>query len=416
MRARIETACLWLVATAASLFLAFHFTLVMDYAVDGGPTIHALLHGDLGHLPQPAMGPFSILLRLPFAWLARGHSQLLEYRLGAVPCILAAGALGVHLARRALDAGRSRLFALGIVLFAVLNPANFHAMANGHPEEILGGALCVAAVVAASEGRSLLVTAALLGLALATKQWAVVAIGPVLLAAPRRRLAVALTGIALAAALTLPLMLSNPDGFATTTRTSAGATVGLTPASLWAPFEHVRHVRIFDGVAHRTIERRYMSPLLAGNAKKLIVALAALLPLAYWWRRRRPRAEDALLLLALLLALRCGLDPLTTAYYTAPLLLALLAHEVMHERGPPVLTTIAGAVIWYLTARTVWVIEPDKVTAIFLGWMVPLLAYLAARLYASSVTSALGKWLSTSLPSSVTITRSSIRTPNAPGR
>ena len=53
---------------------------------------------------------------------------------------------------------------------------------------------------------------------------------------------------------------------------------------------------------------------------------------------------------------------------------------------------------------------------IFLGWMVPLLVYLGVRVYAPSVISDLGKWLNTSLPPSVTMTRSSIRTPNAPGR
>jgi hypothetical protein len=123
-----------------------------------------------------------------------------------------------------------------------------------------------------------------------------------------------------------------------------------------------------------------------------------------------------MLLLALLFALRCALDPLTTAYYATPLLLALMAYECLYSRGPPLLTTVSGAVLWYLTMHVVWVIEPRTVTAIFLGWMVPLLVYLGVRVYAPKVISDFGKWLNTSLPSSVTMTRSSIRTPNAPGR
>ena len=39
-------------------------------------------------------------------------------------------------------------------------------------------------------------------------------------------------------------------------------------------------------------------------------------------------------------------------------------------------------------------------------WMVPLLVYLGVRVYAPKVISDFGKWLSTSLPASVTMTRS----------
>ena len=415
MRARIEIACLGAFAVLASFYVAFHQTFIGDYEVDGAPTIHALLHGHL-HAPQPAMGPLSIWLRLPFVWLVRDSSLLTQYRVGALPCLFVAGAVGVYLATRVRAAGRSPWLAFGVVAFSVLNPANFHAMANGHPEEILGAALCVAAMVAAIERRSLLVVGVLLGLALATKQWAVLAIGPVLIAAARGRIKTALLAIALAAVLTAPLALPNLGGFTTSNRTSADATIALTPASIWVPLEHKYKVRIFDGVASRMIEKRSLSHAIAGRAKPLIVLLGALLPLGYAWRRRRARPEDALLLLALLFALRCALDPLTTAYYTAPLLFALMAYECLYSRGPPLLTTISGVVIWYLTIHVVWVIEPRTVTAIFLAWMVPLLAYLGVRVYAPSVISDFGKWLSTSLPPSVTMTRSSIRTPNAPGR
>jgi hypothetical protein len=415
VRARIETACLALFALAASYYIAFHPTFIGDYQVDGGPTISALVHGHLPH-SQPAMGPLSIWLRTPFAWLVRDHTVLAQYRMGAFACILVAGAVGVYLARVLLANDRSAWLAFAVVAFSVLNPANFHAMANGHPEEILGAALCVAAVVAAVEGRSVLVVGVLLGLAIATKQWAVLAIGPTLIAASRGRVRIALLAVGLAVLLTAPMALPNLHGFAASNRNSADATIGLMPDSIWVPFEHVHHVRIFDGVAWRTIEKRTMSHAIAGHAKPLIVLLGALLPLAYMLLRRGARREEALLLLALLFALRCALDPLTTAYYTAPLLLALMAYECRYSRGPPLLTTIGGIVIWYLTMRVVWIIEPHKVTAIYLAWMVPLLGYLGVRVYAPSVISDFGKWLSTSLPPSVTIARSSIRTPNAPGR
>src|SRR5919206_152441 len=94
---------------------------------------------------------------------------------------LARAALGLYLAIRARREGRSLLLAMTIVALATISPMSWHALADGHPEEILGGALCVAAVLGAADGRRPIVTGFLLGLALATKQWAILVLGPVLL-------------------------------------------------------------------------------------------------------------------------------------------------------------------------------------------------------------------------------------------
>ena len=420
VRAKLETVCLCLVAVAASAYLALLPSFVGDYAVDGGPTIAALIHGDFhtALANQPAMGPVSILLRLPFAWLVRGDGQLSQFSAGAFPCLLVAGAVAVYLARRMRAQGRSFWLGAGIVAFSILNPANLHAIGDGHPEEILGAALCVAALISASEDRSLLVTGTLLGLAVGTKQWALLAIGPVLLAAPRGRMRIGLLGVGIAVLLTVPLALGNPGGFTTKTRAAADASVALMPDNIWYPVAHVRHVRIFDGVAPRVIEKRYLPRSISTHAKPFVVLLGLLLPLAVYVRRRyRPaRPEEALLLLALLFALRCALDPISVAYYHAPLIFALIAYEALYKRGPPLLSMVGALVLWYLTVKVVWVIQPQTVMTIYLAWMIPLLAYLGGKLYAPSVISGLGKWLSTSVPSSLTMTRSSIRTPNAPGR
>jgi hypothetical protein len=114
-------------------------------------------------------------------------------------------------------------------------------------------------------------------------------------------------------------------------------------------------------------------------------------------------------MLSLLFLLRCVLDPMTVGYYHVPLLLALLALDALP------LALVSNAVLWFLVARMQWGLEPGKVAAIYLTWALPTTGYLALKLYAPSVISDLGKWLRTSLPSSVTTTRSSIRTPNAPG-
>jgi hypothetical protein len=106
---------------------------------------------------------------------------------------------------------------------------------------------------------------------------------------------------------------------------------------------------------------------------------------------------------------------MTIGYYHVPLLVSLLALEALHHRRAPLLTLISSAVMWVLVAHLRWGLEPGKIATVYLAWAIPLGAYLATRIYAPSVINGLGKWLSTSLPSSVTTTRSSIRTPNAPG-
>ena len=58
----------------------------------------------------------------------------------------------------------------------------------GHPEELLGAALCAGAVLAAA-ARPLELAGVLLGLAVANKAWALLAVGPVLLALPDAPLA-----------------------------------------------------------------------------------------------------------------------------------------------------------------------------------------------------------------------------------
>ena len=92
------------------------------------------------------------------------------------------------------------------------NPVTLYALQDGHAEELLGAVLCVAAVLAAQRGRGGLAALAL-GLAIANKQWALLAIGPVLLALPpgRRARPLALAG-AVVLCIDLPLWLASGSG------------------------------------------------------------------------------------------------------------------------------------------------------------------------------------------------------------
>jgi Glycosyltransferase family 87 len=403
-------------AAVAGFFMAWHPSGVADYAHDAGPTLHPLiagdLHGALGH--QPAMGWFSILLRAPVAFFARHASALVEYRVGSLPCVFVLAALGVWLAVEMRERRSAPWLACVTVLaLAVLGPMNWHALGTGHPEELLGAALCVAAVLTAASGRSPIAAGLLLGVALATKQWAILAAGPALLVAPRGRAQIAAIGIGVAAALTFIPVLAGSHHLLSPASTVSRSTTTAQPASIWWPLGHVDVIRPYGW----PIERRVIPMWIANVSHPSIVVIGVVLPLALFAKARRYAIsrESALTLLALLLLLRCLLDPMTIGYYNLPLLIALLALEALHRRGLPLLSLVSNLVLWYLVVEVPWGLEPGRVAAIYLAWALPLTAYLGAKLYAPSVISGLGKWLSTSLPSSVTTTRSSMRTPNAPG-
>src|SRR5205807_8932228 len=94
-------------------------------------------------------------------------------------------------------------------------------------------ALRVSAVLADMRSRVAAIVV-LLGLALATKQCAVIAVPPAILAvAPRYRWRVAAGAAGLAALLTLPQVLADPGGFASVSQHAATATNDTFVQSWW---------------------------------------------------------------------------------------------------------------------------------------------------------------------------------------
>ena len=206
-----------------------------------GP-FRALVHGDLGVFFQqaPIEGP-SLLLRAPFAFGAWiwGASDLAIYRMVAVPGLLAGAVLGV-----VLWSLRDRLhpkagWGLAVVLLAAANPLMLKALEMGHPEEMLGAALCVGAVLAALWKRPYL-AAVLLGLALANKAWAVLAIGPVLLALDRNHWRVLLIACGIPVLVVAPFLLSGSEARGAVF--SAGGTDAVfQPWQIWWPLGEAGH-------------------------------------------------------------------------------------------------------------------------------------------------------------------------------
>src|SRR4051794_13239443 len=376
----LRTAAAWLplglAGAALMAWMGLQGFAFSDYDREAAPAYLALAHGHVGSFLSlaPAYGG-SLILRAPFAMAPDlwGGGELAVFRAAALPCALAAVALGVALAVQALARGLGRGTAAMVLAVCAANPITWRAFEMGHPEELLGGALCVAAVLTATARRPGW-AGLLLGLAVANKGWAVLAIGPVLIALPAGRWrAVAIAG-AIAAVFTLPLLLAAPAS-----ATPHGASASGAMFHPWQVWWFLGDLDLPVPGPDPRIARSapaWLSPL----PHPLIAALAV--PLSALAARRR---AAPLLLLALLLLLRCVLAPWNNTYYVLPCVLALAAWEPMRPRRPPLLA-LATVVATFITMERIFDVAPlDVVAACYLAWSLPLAALLAWRLYAPTL-------------------------------
>ena len=373
---------------AAAFAAAFSLTDASDYANpfcghnrcnDAAPAIDALQHGHVGRFfdEQPAMGSFSLLVRAPAALAARvaGGGETWQYRAGALACLLAAVALGVALALRLLAHGHRFVAWLPLGLLCVFNPANGDALQRGHPEEILGAALLAGAALVA--GARPVGAGVLAGLAIATKQWALLGLLPVAFVAPagqRARVVAVAAGVALL--LALPMALGNPGAFRDATRAAANPPGTVKPLDIWFPFagKHNVTLRLPDG--SRSSGQVWALPRSADRAAHWLVVAAAAALIALWWRRRE-RAGPALYLLALLLLLRVVGDPRAHPYHHAPFVLALACTEAaLLARFP--WRTLGASALLAVTLRLFDSGPWSAANAVYLAWALPALALLAA--------------------------------------
>ncbi len=431
-----------------------------DYDTEVRPALDALVQGHVQEFLRlaPAYGG-TLIERAPFALLPGlwGGGQLAVYRMVALPCLLASAVLGVWLLARMRSEGRSTLARALTLGLCTVNPLTLRALEVGHPEELLGACLCVAAVLLAGgsrvgRGRSLL-AGALLGLAIANKQWALLALGPVLLALPARRRLLGLAGAGATSATVLaPLALVGASGFVANTRSIATASDTIfQPWQVWWFFGH--HGRLVHGLFGAP-KPGYRTGLAwtATISHPLILLTGLALTAALWLRQRqrarspnvprlsaRPAASplsqrDALLALTLLLLLRCVLDTWDTEYYLLPFVLALLAWEVGSPVDrPPVLALSSTVLAWVSFQWLPLHASPDAQAAFFLAWTLPLAALLGRGLFRPNrvdmgerswivwcsrgqevTVGALDRLVRSSWPSTTTSARSWLRAPRRP--
>jgi hypothetical protein len=371
-----------------------------DYEDEAKPAFEALAHGHVSSFLRlaPAYGG-SLVERAPFALMPGlwGGGQLAVYRMVALPCLVAAAVFAVWLVAHMRTLGHSKL-SRGVALgLCVANPLTLKAFELGHPEELLGACLCVTAVVLAGRDRPLW-AAVLLGLAIANKEWALLAIGPVLVALPSKHRLLCLAGAgATAAAVLAPLMLAGSGGFATSATAAAS-----TSTAIFQPmqvFWFLGHHSPLAGHLLGVVKREFrLAPTWIGRISHPLVIAVALPLTALLWRAERRHGADtspngaaaglraawptnALLLLALLLLLRCMLDTWDNVYYPLPFVLALLAWESVAVRRPPVLALSSAVLVWF-NAWLALRVSVDTQAAFFLVWSLPLATILSLRLYA----------------------------------
>jgi Glycosyltransferase family 87 len=396
MRQRLrENALCALIATAAASTMAWlglsGFTW-SDYELEAKPALDALTHGHLLEFLQraPVYGG-SLLERAPFVlapdlW---GGGALAVYRMAAVPCLLAAVGLGVWLSAQMRARGAPLLARAVAVGVCVANPLILPALELGHPEDLLGGVLCVCAVFAAMRDRWLW-AALLLGLAIANKEWALVAAGPVLLALSAYRLRALAVAVVVAAVLIVPFAAADLSGVKADVGTAVQTGAIFQPWQAWWFFGSPNHIHASQpsssheplGAALDTRPGFRLAPgWIEGVAHPLIVLLALPLTLLAW---RRPRRKDLpMLLLALLLALRCALDPWDAAYYPIPFILALLSWETLVSSRPPLLSLCACVLAWVLFEPLFEHVSPDLVSACFTAVALPSILAIGIRLFGS---------------------------------
>ncbi|MGA2471061.1 MAG: glycosyltransferase 87 family protein [Solirubrobacteraceae bacterium] len=386
----VRRAALVVVALAACSYAAFNTPLGADYPGPtckgcdfAGPPIDALASGSLTRFfeTQPFMGPTTLLLRAPVVAVVRAAAgnELTQYRVGALICLLvAAAAMGLLVANVPARRWRWLLQAL-LLAFVLAGPLTVKALWWGHPEEIVGAVLCACAVLLSSRGSPLL-AGLLLGLAIATKQWAVLAILPVLLVCPRDRLRLLAVAAGVAALLLAPMLIGDPSRFLSQNLDAGlvlvkGSTSNVTPTNIW--FAYRVHTNLIIGPGGAAVATDYGIPAaLAAVSHPLVFALAVLLPLIFWRRFAKPTAADALLLLALLFLIRCLLDPLTISYHHVPFLVAIAVSEALRRRGFPVVTVISVAALWVLVQWVAPAGNAVELNDIYLAWALPVTGYL----------------------------------------
>lgn len=372
-------------AAAGALFLAWLGLQTMaftDYETEAEPALMFLRDGDLAGFAShlPAYGG-SLVIRSPFAFLPElwGGGDFALFRSMAAPALAAGAILGVFLWSRGRELGRSAGARWLVLLLCAVNPLTLRALEIGHPEELLGGALCVGAALAAGSRRPLL-AGLLLGLAIVNKPWAVLAIVPVVAIAPEGRVKLLALAGGLSATVFGGLWLAGSAAIENTGHAASDAGQIFQPWQVWWFLGD--HGHVVTGAFGEKPGYRAAPDWIGQVARPLVAIVPLAISLALAPRLRGRPWHDGLLLLALVLLLRCLLDPWNVIYYELPFLLALVAWEIHARAGLPLISLGATLLSWVTLEQLTRQASPDVQAVAYLAWAVPFALVMLWRLAA----------------------------------
>jgi hypothetical protein len=219
------------------------------------------------------------------------------------------------------------------------------------------------------------------GLAIATKSWALVTLAPVIFTLPARRWRAVLTATSVASIFLAPFLIAqHTDGTAGAGVTINGTGIIFQPQQIWW-FLGSDHTIVHN--SHGVVMAGYRAApgFVSRVAHPLIILISVPLTL-FWSLTRRGRPGEPFALLALLLLLRCLLDPWNNYYYAVPFIFALATWEISLRRDPPLLALAAVALQWACFRKLPLDFSPDIQAAAYLVWVLPTATMIATWLYA----------------------------------
>jgi hypothetical protein len=355
-----------------------------DYTNEAERAFLALQDGHIRRFLDlcPAYGG-SLILRAPLVPLASpwNGSHLALYRVVSMPGLVAIVGFGFFLWRDALRVGVRANAAWFTLIVISGNLLALMALHSGHSEEPLTAVTIAAAALAA--GRQRVISAAvLLGLAVAMKPWALVAVGPLtlMLDVGRDRLRFLALSCATALLVLSPLLLLGGSTL-TATATSTGLT--FKPWQVWWFLgDHVSTAT--ERRLHLHAGYRVPPVWVTRVSHPAVILLPAVLCLARPHLLRGRAPEEGLLLLGFVLMIRCLVDTWNHGYYALPAVVILAMWEVRVRRRAPVLAGLITALTFLCIYVPGKAVPADVQALVYLAWAVPLTAALGFRVLAPS--------------------------------
>ena len=335
----------------------------------------------LGFVRQVPFYFGAALWRAPIAIVAigAGAGWRSTFFLSAVPCLAALPLLGAWLAPRIAGGDRTRR--RGVLMafcgFTVLDPLVWFSGLLGHPEELVGIALMVAAVVCAAEGR-LAWAIGLTAFGLSNKP-GLGELVPVVAAA-------------------FPARWARPALIAGLGLVLAYALYNLTPLAGLLPIHELTNGAATPGQAQPADLLWWLDPgAWAVTHEHVLIVPVCTAVAAAWWQRRGRGLErgpgllrELLWLMVFVLLLRTALDPWDVTYYNLPLVVALLCLEAGRRWRLTVPATVAVLVL--VPTNRLLPIGPNAQAALYAIVVVPALIAIGRRAFSVGGEGGPGQW------------------------